>query len=206
MKPFIEKNSLIKLFSLVVGSILCSFVFTTPPLLNKKMPQIVGLTVKNVKIDSNYFKNKVTLITFFYVGCPPCMNEIAALMKLKKNKDFQVLYIAPHTASQMKQFNSDYNNDYSFIRNYYKAQKITFDILPECEKEAERYVGEDKNTIKPECGRISQLFHVFGYPATFIIDRKCIVRSAHYGFSVEKKDSSEVKKLQREIDICLRQP
>ena len=132
------------------------------------------------------------------------MNEIAALKKLKKHKDFQVLYIAPHTAWQMKQFNADHRNIYSDIRNYYKSEKIDFEILPECEKEAVRYAGENKNTIKPECSRISSLFRVFGYPATFLIDRKRIIRQAHYGFSIEKNDSSEVIKLQSEINALLR--
>ncbi|MCC6370215.1 MAG: redoxin domain-containing protein [Bacteroidia bacterium] len=205
MKPLLRSNLIAVSLIGIPISFLTSFTNGKPKIIGTKMPEITGLTINKLKIDSSYFKNKVTLITFFYIACSPCMNEIEALKKLKTNKDFQVLYIAPHTAWQMKQFNGDHRNMYSDIRNYYKSGKIDFEILPECEKEAIRYPGEKKNAIKPECARISSLFTVFGYPATFIIDKKRIVREAYYGFSTENGDTTGLQTYQKAIDRLLKQ-
>ena len=60
------------------------------------MPAINGETLDGKKIDSAYFHGHLTLISFFYIGCPPCMKEIPVLNKLKdhfKNNEHEMIEI-----------------------------------------------------------------------------------------------------------------
>jgi thiol-disulfide isomerase/thioredoxin len=94
------------------------------------MPAIKGETLDGKKIDSAYFNGHLTLISFFYIGCPPCMKEIPVLNKLKdhfKSTSFQILAIAPHTPSVLTQFNKTPSGT---------REPISYDILPECSEDS----------------------------------------------------------------------
>lgn len=177
-----------------------SFSQSKPHQIGKKAPPILGITTKGTKIDSTYFKNKVTLVTFFAIGCAPCLQEINALKKLKKQNGFQVLYIVAQTGFEMQQFNSNGLNRYSKVRKQAKAGKIEFEILPQCE---EPKLGEPKPLIEPDCNQIGQKFGVSGFPCTFLIDKKGIIRQAWFGFGMDSTDNSQIKSWQREIDKLL---
>src|SRR5687767_220505 len=66
-------------------------------LLNKPIPEFTGQTLAGKKIDKAYYKGKVTLVNFMFIGCMPCMKEISALNQLHlnniANSKFQVLGI-----------------------------------------------------------------------------------------------------------------
>ena len=168
-----------------------------PKIIGKKLPYFKGVAISGQKIDSTYFKNKVTLITFFYIGCPPCLSEINGLKKLKKQKNFQVLYIVSQTGWEMKQFNSDWPNQYSKIRMKYKVGKIEYDILPQCEE------TKQKPLIEPDCNAIAQKFRATVFPSTYLIDKMGIIREVWYGFGMDSTDHSNIKSWQKEIDQLL---
>jgi len=167
---------------------------TKPRLVGQKIPLISGATTKGQKIDSNYFNGKVTLITFFHVGCNPCLYEINWLKKLKKQPGFQVLYIVPHTTKEMQLFNSSEPNYYSRIRRKNKAATIDFDILSECEVKNK----PSKDTL---CNAVSDQMRVTGYPTTFLVDGKRIIRQVWYGFAMDSVSAKQkIAEWQREID------
>ena len=62
------------------------------------MPQFALPSALNGKvINSNSFKGKALLITFFATWCPPCVGEIPAMISLQdefKDKNFSVIGIA----------------------------------------------------------------------------------------------------------------
>jgi thiol-disulfide isomerase/thioredoxin len=62
-------------------------------------------TVAGKAVDEAYYKGHVTVVSFMYIGCLPCMNEIALLNKLKKEyaeMGVQVLCVAAQMKQQMK--------------------------------------------------------------------------------------------------------
>jgi len=179
--------------------IVASFLFfgltqQKPRWVGQKFPLISGATTKGHKIDSTYFNGKVTLITFFHVGCQPCLFEINWLKKLKKQPGFQVLYIVPHTTKEMQLFNSSEPNYYSRIRRKNKAGTIDFDILSECEV-------KNKPTKDTLCNAVSEKLRVTGYPTTFLLDGRLIIRQVWYGFAMDTVSAKQkIADWQKEID------
>jgi peroxiredoxin len=137
-------------------------------LINQKVPLFKAPTLDGVLVDSNYFKRKVTLINFMYIGCAPCMAEAPMLRKLyqdMKSAKFQMLCIAPQTSEQMRQLAS-----YS----------IPYSIIAECPEEDA--LG---NPSGLGCRELSRKFQVGGYPVILLVDSKGIIRYRHGGFSNE---------------------
>ncbi len=178
-------------------------------MVGKKVPYFKRQTLNSISVDTSFFRNKVTLITFMYLGCKPCMYEARQLTKLFdefKNTDFQILCIAPHTADQLKDFNSDSGSDLANLRKYYKIDKLKYEILPECEMEDPRRkkLSKDGSTIiAPECNTISKLFKFNGYPQSFLIDKSGIIRLSESGFSINSTDTSAMVEMRREIKELL---
>jgi peroxiredoxin len=157
-------------------------------LLNQSFPEIKGQTINGSKIDKAYFKGKVTLVNFMFIGCLPCMKEIGTLNKLyrnnKTNWDFQILGIAANTADQLKHFNSEDTTIYSRIRKTLKTEPIAYELLAGCEKEKEK----PANSLGAECPELSQKFSFNGYPISFLIDKKGIVRKIYPGFPINESE------------------
>lgn len=76
----------ISLSPLFICAILFLGVFTAVPALSaKKMPTFSLEDVLTGKlVDSQSFKNKSLLVTFFATWCPPCIQEIPSLIKLQE--------------------------------------------------------------------------------------------------------------------------
>ena len=173
-------------------------------LLNKKVPIFSGFTIDSTFVDTAYFKDKVTLITFMYIGCPPCMKEIHCMNlihdKYITSKVFQLLCISPHIESHLRKFNSNDSSVYSIVRNHAKAEQITYETLPEC-----KYVEitHPDNHVGPECDAISSLFKVNAYPTAFLVDQKGIIRKIFEGYEVGAPDDYIIEKYTSEIDKLL---
>lgn len=154
-------------------------------LLNRKVPTIKAVASNGQVIDTDYFKGKVTLISFMFIGCVPCMKEAPALNQLYKEvspDSLQMLCIAPHTAAQMSDYNSDTNNRLSLLRKANGVDPIPYPVVAEC---TTTKVGRAPNVLGPECNTLSSQFFVSGYPATVLVDRNGIVRKVYEGFSFD---------------------
>ena len=170
-------------------------------LLNEKMPVVTGVTVDGTKIDSAFFSNKVTLIPFMYIGCPPCMKEIRIMNKLKNKyagQDLNLLYIAPHTKKHMLDFNGVNGSYYSTMRTKYKYDSIACMILPECPDSTKSKVGV-------ECNFISSRFEVKNYPTCFLVDKKGIIRKIYNGYPDGAPDDYIMEEFTVEIDKLLKE-
>jgi thiol-disulfide isomerase/thioredoxin len=170
---------------------------------NKPVPRLNGKTIAGVTIDSAFFTGKVTLITFMFIGCPPCMKELPIMNKLDsiyKGKPFNVLAIAPHIGQHLKDFNSSNNTPYSQARRAARADSITYHMLPEC---AEVKITRKDNRIGPECSDISALFNVRSYPTAFLVDKKGVIRKVWEGFEVGAPEDYLLEKYTSEIDKLL---
>jgi thiol-disulfide isomerase/thioredoxin len=176
-------------------------------LLDKTVPTFSGLTLDNKKIDSTFYKGKVTVINFWSIGCKPCMKELPFLEQLDSifpDETFQILSIAPHSRERLAAFNSDKPSQYSGFRKAIGAKTIKFSIMPQCEL-TKRNPNDSATllTLAFDCEEISKLFGVDLYPSTFIVDKDGVIRHIHFGYPMEESDSEYKKMLTKEIQNLL---
>ena len=176
-------------------------------MINRKVPEINKQTMNGLTINRDYFKNKITLITFMYIGCQPCMWELATLRKLDHDtslKDFQILCIAPHTKKQVQEFNTNDSSIFSDIRIRYSKDTLEYEIIAECKKERyfkNRYISKEQFFVLPECDKCSNRFKVDGYPTSFLVNKKGIIKNVYDGFTsgpdneILQKMTADIKKL-----------
>lgn len=95
-------------------------------------------------IVKNNFKGKVTVINFWATWCPPCVQEIPSLNRLKKKMQglpFELISI-------------NYAEDKNTILDFMKKVKVDFPVL----------LDQD--------GSFARKWNVITYPSTFVIDKK----------------------------------
>jgi thiol-disulfide isomerase/thioredoxin len=176
---------------------------------------LIGFALPNFSgtaLNGNYWYNdfldgKVTLISFWSIGCMPCMHEIEYLNKLHKKfrtKDFILISFAPHCRDELLGFNDTLpDNTYSLIRSFFNAPCPTYDVIPVCE------IGDSmlNNSIHVYNENIQKTFFVHAYPCLFLIDKKGIVRYIKSGFPVssDKDKKNYTKKINALIKELLRE-
>lgn len=180
------------LFTMFFGSVNGQSVF--------KMPIFTGKSIDDKMIDSTYFKNKITFISFFYIGCGPCMKEIPVLNKLNdhfKGTKFQILAIAPHTPSQLILFNSIDSVSGNAVAKRYRTESIRYPIVPEC--------PEDGSTgMSPKCYTISSKFGVNSYPTSVLINEKNEILMTTEGFPMRQNDEETLLEMIKMIEGYLK--
>lgn len=178
-------------------------------LLHKQAPTWQGNTTSGKQIDASYYKGRVTLVTFMYIGCPPCMNEINMLNRLqqeyKTDTRVQILAVARQTTQQMADFNATNNTILSKIRQALGVEPIAYEILPVC---GDNGTALDTNsaviTISSECDILERTLGIQMYPTTIFIDKAGIVRTVQTGGPMSKTDDSFYnEKLKKQIDQLL---
>lgn len=116
---------------------------------------------------------KVVVLDLWATWCPPCRAEIPFLVRLHKDysgKGAIVVGVA-----------IDPEKDRGKVEDFARQHKINYTV-----------------PLDPGGQKTAAAYKVRGIPATFIIDRKGVIRYAHVGFSGEEdaaKIESEVKKL-----------
>lgn len=178
------------------------------PLLNQPVPNFSGITLTGTKIDSSYFKDKVTVVNFWSLGCRPCMEELPFLNRLDSiihDSSFQMLSIAPHSRERLAAYNSEKKSQYSNFRKASGSEIINFNILPESEV-TKKSPDDNENhlTLDHDGNAISKKFEVDGYPMTFLIDKSGIIRKIHFGYPMEGNDSAYKSVLVSEIKTLLK--
>jgi thiol-disulfide isomerase/thioredoxin len=90
-------NEKIKLFLGFLVITMC-VAFASQALAAAKMPHFVLSSASDGKeVDSDQFQGQVLLVTFFATWCPPCIEEIPALINMQdkyKEKGFSVIGIS----------------------------------------------------------------------------------------------------------------
>jgi cytochrome c biogenesis protein CcmG/thiol:disulfide interchange protein DsbE len=61
------------------------YIFPMDCIIGAAMPDSLGLTLSGKRVDQDYFKQKITLLNFWFESCPPCVEEIPELNKLIAN-------------------------------------------------------------------------------------------------------------------------
>ena len=134
----------------------------------KTKPHEISLYDTNGEIfKKNQFKGKVTVINFWATWCPPCVEEIPSLNRLKKKmqgKDFELISI-------------NYAEDMAVIDSFMKKINVEFTVLL------------DQN------GNFAKQWNVISYPSTFIIDKNGIIKYG-VNAAIEWDSPELVKKIQ----------
>ena len=181
-------------------------------LLNHPIPLLPNKTLDGRTIDHHYYNGHLTIVSFMYIGCLPCMNEISVLNRI--NDEYaatgkvQVLCVARQMKDQMILFNSTNKSDFSLVKKALGADSIRYAIQPAC-KDAKSNIeisgdGESKGVyLKSECTTIEETFGVSSYPTIFYVDKNAIVRKIHKGGPPRNNDTAFYKMLKHEIDSLL---
>jgi thiol-disulfide isomerase/thioredoxin len=173
-------------------------------MLNQPAPLIQGQTLSGRLVDARYFRGKVTLINFMYLGCAPCMAEVPVLHRLQaqvRDSTFQILSIAAHTATQLRNFNQRDGSPQAAIRRHFGIDSIRYELLPECEKPQ---TPRSANVLGPECSTLSARFFLDGYPLSLLIDRQGVVRNIYEGFPMQAPFLAQSEaRLQKDVQKLL---
>lgn len=111
----------------------------------KQRPTPIKLVDANGGLfTKNNFNERVTVINFWATWCPPCVEEIPSLNRLKnkfRGKEFDLISI-------------NYAEDFDSIKRFMKEVNVEFQVLLDKE------------------GELAKQWNVITYPSTFIIDKK----------------------------------
>lgn len=130
--------------------------------LDKPLPPFKLVTLSGDTISSKQIEGKIVVINFWFIDCHPCIAELPGLNKLvAEYKNANVEFIAI-TWETIKRLKGE------FLTKY----KLDFKIIPE----AGRYINKATAT---------------GYPTTYILDTKGIIRESWNGGNTTDKAGEE---------------
>lgn len=128
---------------------------------------------KSFTLQNNFKQGKVVLLDIWATWCPPCRAEIPYLVDLnKKYKGKSVVFVGV----AIDQSKSD-------VSDFAKKNKINYTVCSD-----------------PNGATVGEKYQVRGIPATYIIDKKGVVRFVHSGFG----GKSEIDKMDKEIASLLK--
>jgi len=191
--------------------ILCIILLTSfesKDLLNKPMPSLSAKTLDGIVINRDYFKGHCTLVSFMYIGCMPCMNEIGLLNRLKNEyanyPHFQILCIARQMKTQMIDFNTDNKSVFSNIRRALNVPPIQYAIQPACGSDSSKIQKQGEHvTLVSECNTISDVYGIDAFPTIFLVDSDCVIRVINKGGPSQPNDTLFYNRLKKEISSFL---
>ena len=129
----------------------------------------VPIKLKNIDgntVTKDNFTGQITVINFWATWCPPCIEEIPSLNRLKKKMadvPFELISI-------------NYAEDDKTIVDFMKEVNVEFPVLL------------DKN------GEFAKQWNVISYPSTFIIDSKGVIQYG-VNAAIEWDDPAVIQKL-----------
>ncbi|MBX2906515.1 MAG: TlpA family protein disulfide reductase [Taibaiella sp.] len=181
------------------------------PLINKPIPLLPAKTLDGKTIDGQYYKGHLTVVSFMYIGCPPCMNEIGILNRLNeeyKAKNVQFLCVARQMPEQMMQFNEDSSSLFGKLRKALGVPRMNYSIQPACASVESKMVksGSDSDqhiTLTSECNTITDLYGVSSFPTAFFVDGQGIIRKINRGGPPSQHDEAFYEEMKASIDSML---
>lgn len=169
------KRILLVLVLVVVAVVLVSSAVIANLSAGVKAPNFTLPTLDGTSFTlANNFKQpgKVVVLDIWATWCPPCRAEIPFIVKMnKKYAGKKVVFVGVAI-----------DQDKSDISSFVKAQKINYTIL-----------------IDPNASTVGDIYQVKGIPATYIIDKKGIIRHVHSGFN----GASDMAAMEKEITSLL---
>jgi peroxiredoxin len=126
--------------------------------LNKKVPSFNLVTLNGDTINSKQIEGKIVVLNFWFIDCHPCVAEMPGLNKLVAEYKNNTVEFLAITWETAKRVREE------FLAKY----KLDFKIIPEARRYIDKAIGS-------------------GYPTTYILDTKGIIREAWNGGSIDNK-------------------
>jgi len=174
-------------FLIIFFSVLTSFTKT------KEFPVINYQTIDGKTITNSFLKGKRTLVIIAHLGCPPAMLLLKDLQTLTTEK-FQTIIILENTTQQVKDFNSVEKNDWSGIRQYFKLEPITINIVAECEYSNTKSSGGNI-IVESQCRKLAKKFKTKDSPTMVFVDEKGKITNIIKGYFGDKERDERLRKL-----------
>ena len=134
-------------------------------LMGQPVPRLQTKSTDGKVIDTSKFRGKVTLINFFASWCGPCKKEFPFLVNFQKTLGPKGFQIVAFGTDGSEQRSVDFAKQYD----------PNFAIVADTKSKA------------------SGVFGVHSMPATFLVDRKGVIRYLHTGFKPEE-DAAPLKR------------
>lgn len=170
------KNKLFVIALVVAVAILISSAVIANLSVGAKAPNFTLPTLDGKSFTlQNSFKQpaKVVVLDIWATWCPPCRAEIPFIIELNKKYKDKGLLVVGVSLDQSK----------SDVSAFVKKQKIDYTICSD-----------------PNAATVGDKYQVKGIPATYIIDKKGVIRFVHSGFGGE----SEMAKIDKEVASLLK--
>jgi len=150
---YCKANPIIKTSTALDGKIVEHWWVDEKCIIGAPLPIFETKAINGKNIDAAYFKNKMTIISFWFKDCPTCTAKIPALNKIKdehKDQDINFLAIGPDSETD--------------IESFIKENPFNFDLVA------------NGGSIIKEVFQSS-----WGYPLTIIVNKKGIIIDVHSG-------------------------
>ena len=148
-------------------------------MIGKEIPAFEVLTIDGERIKSSQLKNKITIINFWFMSCPPCIAELDGLNQVVR--EFE-----GNTNIEFLAFSTD--SEEALCDNFFSKYELKFKVIP-----------NSKELI------VNTFHHKWGFPTTMIIDRTGKIHAINIGgLSPQKEASKEIRQfLINGIKECL---
>lgn len=154
----------------------------TAPVLNTYMPSFSAKDLSGKTYQTDRLKNKVVFINFWFIDCPPCIQELNQLMRLydsvATNPNVVFLTVSVDTEKDLRSFisDSDTSGRGGKIRKHYKKfidfeHAIKYPIISSPGKE------------------IEMKYKIEGWPTSIVIDKKGIIRLVNVGLKLDAPEN-----------------
>lgn len=166
----------------------------------------------NLKED---FKNKVSIVNTWFIGCHPCMQEMPTLNvvfnKYKSNKSFSFYSVAANTEFELQQFFDSKLDSSNVFRNIflnYNLKNIDYPILIANSQNGKVTKIDNGNLFlaysEKEMNRLTKYFKSNSYPTTILYNKEGIEVYRKFVFN-NKKPEEFKKSLEFKIDSLLKE-
>lgn len=179
------------------------------PLLDKPMPLLPAKTLDGATIDQGYYKDHITVVSFMFIGCMPCMNEIGMMNRLNdeyKSRNVQFLCVARQMRQQMVEFNEDSTSLFGKVRKALGVPPMNYAIQPACADAESRMIKGDSGhdiQMKSECNTITDVYSVTSFPTAFFVNRQGVIRKVKKGGPPNQHHEPFYEEMKASIDSML---
>lgn len=171
-----------KITSLITALAVCVLLFSFA--LSKKFPILTDQTLGGKTIDAAYFANKKTIVIHMFLGCPGATKAIRDIQAIQDSipDNIQVLFVLENTPEQVKEYNSEEENNWSKRRKSQRIQPIIQDIVAECDTSNVRIDEAGNMRVGKQCDNLSKEMKIKYSPTFFFVngDGKIIKRQNGY--------------------------
>lgn len=165
-------------------------------LMNKRMPNFSAKDIMGQTYNSKKFKNKVVFINFWFLDCPPCIQELKQLSDL-----YHTVYTNPEVIFLSITFDK-LKDIQSFI-----STSDTLERGGKTRAHFKRFFKFDNAIQYPIISspdkKIEKQYRLDGWPTSFIIDKKGIIRLINVGLKLDEPENYLFEKYSKKINDLL---